>query len=122
MAAELTQILISGSKIKLTAGSYQLVWGSVNPQELNNRQVVVLCDSTDDEVYVYLPPTTQQQSNFAQFVVGKISDDLNNIYLKPSDGDNVNGNPDYSTKGNFEYFIAQNFDGNNWSTFQTRGK
>ena len=122
MAAELTQILIGGSKIKLTKGDYQLVWGSVNPQELNNAQIVVACDATDGEVNVMLPPTTQQQSNFATIWVGKLDSVKNNVTIYPSDGDTINGQSSAPIPEQYNWGFLQNLNGTNWTAIGSGGK
>ncbi len=110
-----TQVLISGNKLKLTTGSYQLVWGSLNPQELNNSAIVIACDLTDGGLNVILPPTSQQQSNFATIVVGKVDSAKNNVTVYPSDGDTIDGQSDTILGGQFDFRFAQNLYGANWT-------
>ncbi len=116
MGFDSTQVLINGSKLKLTAGAYQLVWGSVNPQELNNSEVVIACDATDGDVDVILPPTSQQQSNFATIAVGKIDNEKDkSVNIYPSGDDTMDGKLSVQLRGQYNSVFIKNLYGSDWT-------
>lgn len=91
MAEARTKVLIDSNIIRLTAGSYELIWGSLDPQQLQLSKVTVLIDETDGSVDILLPPTTDTQSKYAQLIVAITTEQGNSVSVSAFDGDTFNG-------------------------------
>ena len=122
MASETKIVSIDGSKILLTAGNYQLVWGALNPQELNNQQVAIQADVTAGDVTIALPPTSEPQSGFAKLIIGREIASANVLYVAAHDGDTINGKARNAELPNGGYAMLVNLFGNNWVAFLGGGK
>ena len=77
--------------MKLTAGAWELVWGTLDPQNLSTQRVIIFSDATDGEVDITLPPTSDPKTKEVQLYIINTSDTTNKSYAYPADGDTLRG-------------------------------
>lgn len=107
---------VNSNNFTLTAGDYQLEWGSVDPQQLATEKVIISCDTSSGDVNVILPQSGSPQSINTLFYIAKVTADGNAANISPADGDLLSGNPDSIQLGRkYQTITLINFFLNNWA-------
>ncbi len=112
-------VLLSASTTKLTAGSYQFIWGSLDPQQVPLAKVIIATDTTDGDISIILPVTSDEKSKSAGFFITKINDDDEahsvTVSADTDAGDLLQGDTKSLEMETFgRAIILQNPYGNNW--------
>lgn len=108
--------LINSTEFTLKAGSWKLIYGSVDPQQLATAKVRIACDGAGGNVDVMLPSTSAQQSGNADLYFVLTNSGGGGLSLYPADGDLLNNSTDSLPIPSANVAIlVQNVFGNNWS-------
>ncbi len=87
-----TDFTINSNKITLTAGSWKLIWGSLDPKQFDTSKIVIGADVSDGNVNIILPPTNTPQSLNSNIIITTIPPDKEDkAIIYPIVGNTING-------------------------------
>lgn len=112
-----TQYLINSTSFVLTAGDWQLNWGSIDPQQLTTNKIAIIADTTINNVSIELPPSSEEQTNNVQFYIVKAVA-ANVLNINAAGGDSINGNPVLTINSQYSAAFLQNLFLTLWTAFQ----
>lgn len=113
-------ISIDSCYIELTAGDYELVWGTLDPNQFATQRVVIAFDNSAavGMSNILLPYTSSLPSDGVQLYVVKTSNDAFPLRVEAHPADNVNSGDWVFVNPKGAVFL-QNLALNIWSAFLT---
>lgn len=104
-----TPYLINSTEIVLTAGDWQLSWGSIDAQQVTTSKISIGADTSGGNVSVQLPQSSAQQSTNAQFSLIKATADGNSLFINAGSGDTINGSSTQTITTQWKAAVMQLF-------------
>ena len=108
------QVVIDSNYITLGVGHWELVWGSVDPQQLGKKQIRIACDLSGGSMIVTLPPAATEQSYNAELFFCNVSG--GGVIIHRYGTDTINGHPlTPPLTLQYQMGICTNKYGSNWT-------
>lgn len=85
-------ILLNSNYITIGVGQWQLVWDSIDPQQLPLRQIRIACDTTIGSMIITLPPAATEQAKNVELFFCSIGNGGGVLFHRHG-SDTINGHP-----------------------------